>query len=485
VTRATDSLGKPGWYPDALPPLRLPLALPAGKNQPLWVTVHVSREAKPGEYHGELRLKTSLGAVAVPLRVRVYDFALPEETHLKSALGMGSHGINQYHGLHGEEQKELVFEKYLRNFAEHRISPYPFDDYAPIDIRFVGEGTNKHAQVDFTKFDQAAERWLDQAHFSTFVLTLRGMGGGTFHSRHLGELEGFQEGTPEFAQLFQDYLSQIETHLRERHWLSKAFTYWFDEPAPKDFEFVADGMKRLKAAAPGVRRMLTVQPEPPLLGQVDIWCGLTPKWTPELVRERRAAGEEVWWYICCGPQAPYVTEFIDHPGTELRLWPWQSWQYGVQGILIWQTTYWTSSAAFPPPQLQNPWADPMSYKSGYDQKAGQIGYWGNGDGRFLYPPRREPGTNEPPCLDAPINSVRWENLRDGMEDYEYFWLLQQEVQRLGAVKGEIEVVKQGRELLKVSDDVSKDLTHFTTDPRVMLDHRERVARMIERMRKVR
>lgn len=47
------------------------------------------------------------------------------------------------------------------------------------------------------------------------------MGGGTFHSRHLGELEGFKEGTPEFARLFQDYLSQIEAHLRARGWLSK------------------------------------------------------------------------------------------------------------------------------------------------------------------------------------------------------------------------------------------------------------------------
>ena len=485
VKRPTDNLGKAGWYPDPLPPLRLPLALPAQKNQPLWLTVHVPRNTKAGEYHGELRLKTSLGAVEVPLRVRVYDFALPEETHLKSALGMGSHSINRYHNLEGPEQREAVFEKYLRNFAEHRISPYSFYDYAPIDVRFVGEGTNKQAQVDFTKFDQAAARWLDQARFSTFVLPLHGMGGGTFHSRHLGELEGFKEGTPEFARLFQDYLSQIETHLRERNWLSKAFTYWFDEPAPRDFEFVVDGMKRLKAAAPGIRRMLTEQPEPPLLGHVDIWCGLTPKWTPELVRERRQAGEEVWWYICCGPHAPYLTEFIDHPGTELRLWPWQSWQYGVQGILIWETLYWTSPAAFPPPRLQDPWTDPMSYKSGYGEKPGEIGYWGNGDGRFLYPPRREPGTNQPPCLDAPINSLRWENLRDGMEDYEYFWLLQQEVQRVGTMRGETELLKQARELLKVPGEVSKDTTHFTTDPRVMMEHRDRVARMIERLRKVR
>jgi Domain of unknown function (DUF4091) len=481
VTHPTDSTGAPGWYPDPLPPLRLPLALHAGQNQPLWLTFHVPRDAKPGDYHGELRLKTSLGAVKVPLRVHVYDFTMPEETHLKSALGMGTHSINRYHELKRQEDKEAVFEKYLRNFAEHRISPYSFYAYAPFDVQFAGEGTNKHAQVDFSKFDQAAARWLDEAHFNTFDLPLRGMGGGTFHSRHLGELEGFKEGTPEFARLFQDYLSQIEAHLRERKWLPKAFTYWFDEPAPKDFEFVVEGMKRLLDAAPGIRRMLTVQPEPQLLGHVDIWCGLTPKWTPELVRERRAAGEEVWWYICCGPRAPYITEFIDHPGTELRLWPWQSWQYGVQGILIWETLYWTSPAAFPPPKLQDPWADPMSYKSGYDEKPGEIGYWGNGDGRFLYPPRRNASVDQTPCLDAPINSIRWENLRDGMEDYEYFWLLQQAAMNELVWHGGTTLLNEASALLTVPNEVSQDLTHFTADPRLMLAHRDSVARMIERL----
>jgi hypothetical protein len=483
VTHPTDATDAPGWYPDPLPPLRLPLGLRAGQNQPLWLTFHVPRATGPGDYHGDLRLKTSLGNVKVPLRVHVYNFTLPEETHLKSALGLRAREINSYHHLERTEDKEAVYEKYLRNFAEHRISPYSFYEYAPIDIRFAGQGTNKHTQVDFTHFDRAAERWLDQAHFNTFRLPLRGMGGGTFHSRHLGELEGFPEGTPEFARLFQDYLSQIETHLRERNWLPKAYAYWFDEPAPKDFEFVVEGMKRLNTAAPGIRRMLTVQPEPSLLGQVDIWCGLTPKWTPELVRERRAAGEEVWWYICCVPHAPYITEFIDHPGTELRLWPWQSWQYSVQGILIWETLYWTSAAAFPPPQLQDPWTDPMSYKSGYGAKPGEIDYWGNGDGRFLYPPRRAAAVDPAPCLDAPVNSIRWENLRDGMEDYEYFWLLQQAAMRELVWHGDTGLLRDAREVLKVPSEVSQDLTHFTTDPRLMLAHRDRVARMIERLQR--
>ena len=109
-TRPTRPAG-PGWYPDPLPPLRLPLALRAGQNQPLWLTFHVPRDAQPGDYHGELRLKTSLGDVKVPLRVHVYDFALPEETHLKSALGMGAHEINRYHHLKQPADKEAVYRE--------------------------------------------------------------------------------------------------------------------------------------------------------------------------------------------------------------------------------------------------------------------------------------------------------------------------------------------------------------------------------------
>lgn len=484
VTRPTDSTCERGWYPDPLPPLRTPRKFD-GHNLPLWLTFHVARGAQAGDYGGALELAFDAGTLRIPLAVHVYDFELPRETHLKSALGLGTSSINRYHKLTKTEDKQAVYEKYLKNFADHRISPYSFFDYSPINVRFTGEGTNKQAQLDFAKFDEAAAKWIDEHQFNSFRLPLRGMGGGTFHSRHLGELEGFKEGTPEFARLFKDYVGQVERHLRGRGWLDEAYIYWFDEPDPKDYPFVVDGMKRIKAAAPGLRRMLTEQPEPEFFGHVEIWCGLTPEWTREEVAARRAAGEDVWWYICCGPKAPYVTEFIDHPGTELRLWPWQSWQYGVQGILIWATTYWTSSAAFPN-ELQDPWTDPMSYVSGYSYKPGQIGYWGNGDGRFLYPPRRDPNTATEPCLDEPINSLRWENLRDGMEDYEYFWLLEQEVKRLetlnrAALEHEITAA---RKLLVVPEAISKNLTHFTTDPRLMLEHRDRLARMIERLQRM-
>jgi hypothetical protein len=72
-----------------------------------------------------------------------------------------------------------------------------------------------------------------------------------------------------------------------------------------------------------------------------------------------------------------------------------------------------------------------------------------------------------------------------MEDYEYFWLLQQAATRELVWHGETELLKQARALLKVPSGVSQDLTHFTTDPRLMLEHRDRMARMIERLQAAR
>lgn len=69
----------------------------------------------------------------------------------------------------------------------------------------------------------------------------------------------------------------------------------------------------------------------------------------------------------------------------------------------------------------------------------------------------------------------------GLEDYEYFWLLKQASERVRTQRGETDLVKQASVLLGIPAEISKDLTHFTTDPRPLLEHRDRVARMIEQL----
>ena len=219
-------------------------------------------------------------------------------------------------------------------------------------------------KFDFTAWDKAMERAIDHYGFNSFRLGIPGMGGGTFHSREEPELLGFRENTPHYQALFASYCSQIQEHLRAKGWLDEAYVYWFDEPDPKDYAFVNNGFAKLKAAAPDISRMLTEQVEPALIGGPNIWCPISDQYRHDLAEQRREHGEKFWWYVCTGPKAPYCTLFIDHPGTELRVWLWQTWQRKIDGILVWETNYWTSSAAYPDREHpQNPYEDPMGWTS--------------------------------------------------------------------------------------------------------------------------
>ncbi|MCX7888063.1 MAG: DUF4091 domain-containing protein, partial [Verrucomicrobiae bacterium] len=313
------------------------------------------------------------------------------------------------------------------------------------------------------------------------MVRLHGLGGGSFHERSAGRIGRHEQGTPEYERLLASHAGQLVEHLRRKGWLEKAYVYWFDEPDRKDYEFVADTMRRIGRVAPGLTRMLTEQPEPELFGCVDLWCPLVSAVDAKTIAERRRHGEKFWWYLCCAPRAPYIGLFIDHPAVDLRVWSWLSRKWNVSGLLVWQTTYWTSPTAFPGPALQNPWQDPMSYQSGYGLKPGEIGYWGNGDGRFLYPPNRNPQTDKTKYLCGPVNSIRWELLREGIEDYEYFALLDDAIAAAKKRGVDARLIQQAEQLAQVPDSVITDDKTYSYDPQPLYQHRRRVAEMIERL----
>jgi len=626
VQRATDSEGCIGWWPDALPPLDEPIDLKADENQPLWITVRVPKDTPAGTYRGRLELTAEGWRYAVPIRVRVWDFALPQETTVQSGFGLSEGAIARYHNLTDTADKEAVWDLYMQNFRDHRIAPYSFWRRG-IDVKFSGfhwnggdvveddvyegsrclkitddaddgsvgvhaaEGINVdpdseyvlsfavrtekpdqrylvtlqsyddagawisghnldlpftgqqrwqrvthtfrpgdhspqarslmlvlrpapwtedgsavgtawfddiglvkavqdenlvvdggfersagdiHPTVDFSAWDEYAAKYLDGYRFNAFKLPLAGMGGGTFHSRHYGRIGPFQQGTEGYRRAFKEYCSALEDHLAQKGWLDKAYIYWFDEPNPSDYEFVREGMNEIKLAGPRLRRMLTEEPNEALFGAVDLWCPVLHAYDPDVGQPRQALGEQVWWYVCTGPKAPYPGLFIDHSAVDMRVWLWMSWHWNVEGILIWTTNWWTSSCAFPEPNRpQNPWEDPMGYVAGYGRPPGFIGYWGNGDGRMIYPPNKDILNDRDKYVTGPVNSIRWEMLREGVEDYEYFKLLSDLVRAKGDCPE--------KELLRVPDGVFTTRTEFSKSPRAMYEHRDLLARAIEKL----
>jgi len=351
-------------------------------------------------------------------------------------------------------------------------------DFEPPEFGDSG-ATEEQLQVglDFSAWDKAVEQVLARWHFNTFQIHVTGLGSGTYEGHAVPSLQGFREGTREYDVMLKSYLGGLDRHLRERGWQDKAFVYWFDEPEPSQYDFVRRGCEKIKRLAPGLRRMLTEQPEPALYGGPNLWCPLSPNFLPARADERRKAGDHFWWYICCGPKAPYATEFMDHPGTELRVWLWQTFQRHIEGILIWETVWWTSPTAYADRQHpQNPWDDPMSWVSGSAPLKKRQG-WGNGDGRFLYPPEACANAHPAaPVLDAPVDSIRWEMLRDGVEDYEYLVMLQR------ALETNKKLPKEKRRayeaLLAVPPEISRSMTDFARDPAPIEKHRDAIARAL-------
>jgi hypothetical protein len=635
VTRPTDAVGAEGYWPDPLPPLTNPIHLKAGINQPFWVTVFAPKNIPAGMYSGKVLFSGDGWQRGVPLHVRVWNFTLTDQTHIKSALGLSAGRIAPYHNVSGDNLVKLM-GKYYDDFAAHRISPYdpvygagikvdwgfkqsvqwnggaidsqnPFkgghslrvDDanaHAPVqadwpvllpiqngkkytlsyavrtakdgqgyqvtlqtydanskwisgnnldlpkvgntqwqqvsedvskkvqdprvhfarvvvravpwshdgegigtswfdDIQLMENGatdlldgqgsfesrvsqvTPQQVKIDFTAFDKAMAKAINERHITTFRLGIYGAGqrGKDADEYVPGHIGNYVQGSPEYNILFGSYVKQLQDHLKEKGWLDEAYLYWIDEPAPGSYKGIAEMGDTIHRYAPELKWMLTEQPEPELAHSVDIFDPGIGSYRHDDAVEMQKQGKGIWWYLSTGARAPYVGEFIDHPGIEPRLWLWQTWKNNVDGILIWDTVYWTSHAAYPD-SLQNPWQDPMSWATDGSS-------WGNGDGRWLYPPRRDPHTDKTPDMDAPIDSIRWELLRDGIEDYEYLWTLQQQINAVSAQKNRSAAAEKwlasAKVLLQVPDSISKSLTEFTEDPQPLTLRRAEIANAIE------
>lgn len=181
----------------------------------------------------------------------------------------------------------------------------------------------------------------------------------------------------------------------------------------------------------------------------------------------------MWWYTHGDMREPYANNFIDHPAITHRIHFWMMEKYGVTGTLYWDVIYTRGKDK----RVLNPWKTASSLNP-----AG--GYRGNGDGRLLYPPSKELPVSEP-VIEGPVNSIRWEMLREGLEDKEYLWLLKEQIKRLKATaktKPEIKpAIGEGKAALASVNLLVRSLTNFEMDPLKLYAARKRIAQAIEKL----
>ncbi len=402
VAEASDEFGAPGWYPDPLFPLSGPVTLAAQTNQPFWITVYVPKDTPAGLYTGTITVNVGW-AIPVPIRLRVYDFTLPDVTHTRSAFYVSLE--TQWHGPLTTQQKNQLWDIYMENFRRHRVCPYTPHINAPITWMYL----DGDFVVDFSNFDTAMKKYLDEFGFNSYNL----MGYKSLPFPLF--LAGHWAFSPGYKELFRKLMAKITGHLREMSWLEHAYCYWMDEPSPNQLDYLLAGMETIRNCAPGLKSLVTINIFPPpsqLLGSTDILAPLVHRTDHENYIFQQYIGDEIWGYLCMRPIFPSPNFFIDHPAVNHRIVFWYAENRSISGLLYWGVNYWPT----------NVWQMPKARED-----------VPNGDGLLWYPPVRSLPTN--PVVTPPINSLRWELIREGLEDKEYFWLLKQAITNAMKVLG--------------------------------------------------
>ena len=468
VVRVRDSVGAAGDWADTMlpqdaePTSFTPAMLKKGENTPYWIRVKVPKGTPPGIYTGALTVDCA-PSVRLPFEVEVYGFELPDRMTCRTAFGCYPDTIVRYHRLRTRAERQRVYAMYFESLAAHHVSPY---DPVP-GVTWKIRWKDGEPIIDWTEWDAAMEAAFARYGFTGFRITPVGVGGGGEAASFPGVVPGLgmKSDHPDYERHEAKYLKAIESHLREKGWLRMGYIYCFDEPRLEADPLVRQGLSFVARHAPGLDRLLTAPVRESLVGGPNIWCPIARDLHVPGAEERRKAGDRFWWYVCMFPKPPYPSLFIDHPGVDLRVWLWQSWREGIEGILIWNTTWWTSNLAYPDRNHpQNPYLDATAWSPRYPGVGAS-----NGDGRFFYPPPRacaafDEGREIGPVFDRPVESIRLEYIRDGLEDFEYFAILKR--------------LDPGNPLLKVPPEVSASPTEFSTDPVHMANHRAKLAQAI-------
>jgi hypothetical protein len=420
-----------GWHPDPILDFMDKVTVRAGEMQPIWLRVAAPAGTPPGDYKGTITVRPANAApVTLKLTVTVWGFSLPDETHLRTAVSFRDPMLKQVYG----NDSAVMRQRYLRFLLRYRINPDDIYRYTPPNV-------------------------------SDLALWNR-EGMNAFNLTYVVKPADLKPGAPYPAERKAEILAQLDAiipDLKARGLYKKAYVYGFDEVSEGSFAAMKDVLGAIKAKYPDLLILTTAydatygKTSGLPVSIVDGWVPLTPRYDLKRVAEARREGKQVWWYTCIVPQSPYANWLIEYDAIEARsLMGLQTAKYKPDGFLYYAVNRWPLSKK---PITGGPYTDWPAASFNAE----------NGDGSIL-------------CAgpDGPLPTIRLENIRDGIEDNEYFWLLEQEITKLRASRRPeaAAALRQALAAQAIGDDLVRDLSHFSKSPDAIYAKRRQVAEAI-------
>jgi len=443
-----------GWHPDPLIPFKNGMLIDSKDVcRPLWITVYSPAGTKAGEYSGTITLSADgMKPVIATLKCRVWDFELPVASHLKTHSWDQIEYLADFYNL--EELPVEWYQKFCELLLKNRFNP------GSAGVNYLSETPDSKGNYDFSKVEKVLKYCIDLGLERFSIVQMK---------------KGLY--TPEEAEQVYKFVEAYTKFLKGKGWLDKALVELWDEPTDLEYPYIKERAERLKKIDPDLRLQLFAEGGPydffdkntdkyGLNDLIDIWAPVNIIESPET----QAKGGEIWTYFCTLARECAPNFFIDCPAIYQRSIAWYCWMYGVDGFEHWSTNYFWRNTLKGKPMDQKwpniPW-DSRTY------------YYFNGEGQLVYP--GPDGT--------PYSSVRLENFRDGMDDYEYLYLLKELLSKYEGNTTDQEL-KTYRQLLYPEDYLLfkyprkikvtlENTLRFPDQPEKILDTREKIARAIE------
>ena len=445
-----------GWHPDPLIPLKSGSKI-SGTDvcRPLWITVYAPAMTKAGEYSGTISVSADgMKKVTANIRCRVWDFDLPVASHLKTHSWDQIEYLADFYNL--EELPVEWYQKFCELLLKNRFNP------GSAGVNYVSETPDSKGNYDFSRVEKVLKYCIDRGLERFSIVQMR---------------KGLY--TPEEAEQVYKFVEAYAKFLKEKGWLDKALVELWDEPTDLEYPYIKERAERLKKIDKDLRLQLFAEGGPydffdrntdkyGLNDLVDIWAPVNIIESPET----QAKGGEIWTYFCTLARESAPNFFIDCPAIYQRSIAWYCWMYGVDGFEHWSSNYFWRNTLKGKPMDQKwpnvPW-DSRTY------------YYFNGEGQLVYP-----GPDG-----IPYSSIRLENFRDGMDDYEYLFRLRELLSRNENNTIDPEL-NEFRQLLYPEDYLLykyprkikvtlENTLRYPDQPERILDTREKIAMAIEKL----
>ncbi|HID93059.1 MAG TPA: DUF4091 domain-containing protein [bacterium (Candidatus Stahlbacteria)] len=390
------------YYPDPLLEDK-ELKIEASVTRAIWVNVYIPSNTAPGRYKGNIRIIADKKVREIDIELEVWPFILPDKPSFRLNLWFKPQYLCEYYQVKkwSQEYWNLV-QKYAKDLAVHgqKVITAPFcGPHSLVDWYLEQNGGYG---FDFTRLDRHVELFMNQGinelieFFTMYPPHSPEKVSLELINRRTGEnkKEIISVGSAKYDQIWTTFIRALSKHLEERGWLDKAMIKISDEPTKEEIDCWRKAAKLVKKASPRLKvtdAFARTKPYEQFIDCVDVWAVHLWNFDHDFAARCQSKGAEVWWYTCNDCNNPNT--FIKSSLIEARLIPWLMWENKVDGFLRWSYIDWSKT----------PWCDTKGYSSSPQ-----------GDKFLVYP-----------GAEGPASSIRWEAMREGMEDYEYLTILDQ------------------------------------------------------------